>query len=51
MNMTSQTHPQDTAGHRRLLVEALIGYGVFCALGWASRFIPAAFFLFVETLS
>jgi membrane protease YdiL (CAAX protease family) len=33
--------------HQRLLVEVLIGYGVFCALGLVSRFIPVAFVLFV----
>jgi membrane protease YdiL (CAAX protease family) len=45
--MTSQTQAQDTARHSRLLVEALIGYGVFCALGLISRFIPTVFVLFV----
>jgi membrane protease YdiL (CAAX protease family) len=45
--MTSQTHHQDTVGYRHSLVEALIGYGIFCALGLVSRFIPVAFVLFV----
>jgi membrane protease YdiL (CAAX protease family) len=45
--MTSQTQPQDSVRHRNLLVEALIGYGVFCALGLVSRFTPVVFVLFV----
>lgn len=45
--MTSQTHRQDTGEYRNPLVEALIGYGMFCTLGLISRFIPAAFVLFV----
>lgn len=45
--MTSQTHDQDAEGSQKLLLEAVIGYSVFCALGLISRFIPAAFFLFV----
>lgn len=45
--MTSQTQPKDRVRHRNLLVEALIGYGVFCALGLVSRFIPAVFVLFL----
>jgi membrane protease YdiL (CAAX protease family) len=32
---------------KKLSAEALIGYGVFCALGLASRFVPAIFILFV----
>ena len=45
--MTSQTHRQDTVKYRNPLVEALIGYGLFCALGLVSRFIPLVFLLFV----
>lgn len=45
--MTSQTHHRETVGHRRSLVEALIGYGIFCALGLVSRFVPVAFVFFV----
>jgi membrane protease YdiL (CAAX protease family) len=32
---------------KKPLVEALIGYGLFCALGLASRFVPGVFVLFV----
>jgi len=35
------------AGSRKPVVEALIGYGAFCVLGLASRFVPAVFVLFV----
>lgn len=45
--MASQTQPKEGVRHRNLLVEALIGYGVFCALGLVSRFIPVVFVLFV----
>ena len=38
---------EDRARHRNLLVEALLGYGVFCALGLVSRSIPVVFVLFV----
>jgi hypothetical protein len=45
--VTSQADRQDEAGYRNLLVEALIGYVMFCALGLVSRFIPVDFVLFV----
>jgi len=45
--MTSQAQPQHTERHRTLLVEALMGYSVFCALGLVSRFIPVVFVFFV----
>jgi membrane protease YdiL (CAAX protease family) len=38
---------EDRVRYRTLLVEALIGYGLFCALGLVSRFIPVVFALFV----
>jgi membrane protease YdiL (CAAX protease family) len=45
--MASQTQSKERVRHRNLLVEALVGYGVFCALGLVSRFIPVVFVLFV----
>jgi len=45
--MTSQTQPNDTENRQRQLVEALVGYGVFCVLGLTSRFIPVVFAVFV----
>ncbi len=33
--------------NRNLFVEAVIGYGMFCALGLVSRFIPLVFVLFI----
>lgn len=45
--MAFHMHPEDTMSYRNLLVEAVVGYGVFCALGWVSRFVPAVFVLFV----
>ena len=50
-SMTSQTHRQDTVGYRNPLVEALIGYGMFCALGLISRFIPVALFSLLRMAS
>ena len=45
--MAFHMNPEDTVSSRNLLVEAVVGYGVFCALGWVSRFIAAVFILFV----
>ena len=45
--MISQSHRQGRVGYRNPLIEALIGYGIFCALGLVSRFMPVAFVLFV----
>lgn len=45
--MASQTRHENSMGHRRSLIEALTGYGIFCALGWLSRLVPIVFVLFV----
>ena len=45
MRLQTQHHDKDI--HRRALVEALIGYGVFGVLGLISRFVPVVFVLFV----
>lgn len=45
--MTSSREREETTGFYRPLVEGVAGYGLFCALGLASRFLPALFLLFV----
>jgi membrane protease YdiL (CAAX protease family) len=45
--MRSLIPSQDSGQRRDSLVEALVGYGAFCALGLLSRVIPAVFVLFV----
>lgn len=45
--MTSPVHWEETTGFSRPLIEALVGYGLFCALGLVSRFLPVVFVLFV----
>jgi membrane protease YdiL (CAAX protease family) len=45
--MTSQVPSQFKERRRTSLVEALVGYSAFCALGLLSRFVPAVFALFV----
>ncbi|MBN1483871.1 MAG: CPBP family intramembrane metalloprotease [Chloroflexia bacterium] len=45
--MPSPLYQKEASGFRNPLIEALVGYGGFCALGLASRLLPAAFVLFV----
>ncbi len=45
--MTPPQQREAKNGFYRPLVEGAIGYGLFCALGLASRFLPALFLLFV----
>lgn len=45
--MTTPGHRKETTGFSRPLIEVLVGYGMFCALGLISRFLPVVFVFFV----